>query len=114
MPYIQARLSVKLNDAEKDSLQKELTKTVAVSLSKPSAYIMTEIVDDCSLYMSENSLDRGAYVSVKALGNLSKDSCNMLSKSICDILASSYQIEPSKTYITFHPVDLWGWNGGMF
>ena len=35
-------------------------------------------------------------------------------KTICDILTDEYGLNGSNIYITFHPVDLWGWNGSMF
>jgi len=114
MPYIQARLSVKLDENQKDNLQKKLTEVTSSALSKPKAYIMTEIEDDKSLYMAEQKLDKGAYISIKMLGSITKPACQILTKNICDILAADYGIDGSNVYVTYHPADLWGWNGSMF
>ena len=111
MPYIEAKLSVKLDENQKNELQIKLTDAVSIALSKPKAYIMANIEDDKSLYMAEKKLENGAYVSVKMLGSTSKSACQPLTKSICDIL-SNYGID--NVYVTYHPVDLWGWNGMMF
>ena len=113
MPYIETKLSIKLDENQKNELQAKLTEVVSISFSKPQAYIMTEIEDGKSLYMAENKLDRGAYISVSLLGTTSKSACQNLTKSICDIL-SNYGIDGSNIYVTYHPVDLWGWNGSMF
>lgn len=114
MPYIQARLSVNTDDTQKENLQTKLSKAVSASLSKPSAYIMTEIQDNCNLYMAERKLDKCAYISISSLGSISKNSCQTLTKAICDILQNDFEINAQNVYITYHPTDLWGWNNMMF
>ena len=113
MPYIEAKLSIKLEENQKDDLQLKLTSVVSAAFSKPKAYIMASIEDDRALYMAEKKLDYGAYISIKLLGSTTKSACQSLTKNICDIL-SEYKINPSNVYVTYHPVDLWGWNGSMF
>jgi phenylpyruvate tautomerase PptA (4-oxalocrotonate tautomerase family) len=113
MPYIEAKLSIKLDEAQKNELQTKLAEAVSVSFSKPKTYIMTNIEDEKSLYMAEKKLDKGAYISVSLVGSASRPACQNLTKSICDIL-SGYGINGSSVYVTYHPVDLWGWNGSMF
>lgn len=114
MPYIQARMSVKLDDNKKDMLQKQLTELVSTGLSKPKSYIMADIDDGRSLYMNENKIDQGAYIAISLLGNTDKSTCSNLTSKICELLKSDYGIEPASTYITYHPCSLWGWNGMMF
>ena len=113
MPYIEAKLSVNLDENQKNELQAKLTDVVSSSFSKPKAYIMAVIEDGKSLYMAEKKIANGAYISVSLLGSASKPACQNLTRNICDIL-SSYGIESSNVYVTYHPVDLWGWNGSMF
>ena len=113
MPYIEAKLSITLDENQKNNLQAKLTEVVSASFSKPKAYIMAGIEDGKSLYMAENKIEKGAYISVSLLGSASKPACQNLTRSICDIL-SEYGINGSNVYVTYHPVDLWGWNGSMF
>ena len=113
MPYIEAKLSVKLDENQKNELQQKLTDVVSGAFSKPKAYIMANIEDGKDLYMAEKKADKGAFVSVSLLGSASKPACQVLTKNICDIL-SAYGMEGSNIYVTYHPVDLWGWNGSMF
>ena len=114
MPYIQARLSVELNETQKNDLQLKLTNIAEEGLSKPKAYIMTEIEDNCSLYMAGAKPDKAAYISIKLLGGTTKDRCNFVTQNVCDLLETEYGIDGSKIYVSFHPVDFWGWNGSMF
>ena len=113
MPYTQARLTVTLGESEKDELQSKLTNAVGNAFSKPTAYIMTEIEDNCSLYMAGSKLEKGAYVSVSLLGTTTKQACEGLTQQICSILGN-YGIDGKNIYVTYHPENLWGWNNMMF
>ena len=64
--------------------------------------------------MGGNKVERGAYIVVRSLGSVSKPPCQEASKQICDMLTSDYDLNGSNIYITYHPADLWGWNGSMF
>ena len=114
MPYIDAKLSVKLEENQKDDLQKKLSAAVSSAFSKPNAYIMANIEDSKSLFMGDRKLDKGAYISVSLLGSASKPACQSLTRDICSILTSEYGLEGSGIYITYHPTELWGWNASMF
>ena len=114
MPYIEAKLSIKLDESQKDDLQAKLTEVVSSAFSKPKAYIMASIDDDKSIYMAEKRLEKGAYISVKLLGTPTKQACMILTKNICDILSADYGINGANVYVSYHPADLWGWNGTMF
>ena len=114
MPYIEAKLSIKLDENQKNELQTKLTNVVSSAFSKPKAYIMANIEDDKSLYMAEKQIKKGAYISVSLLGSASRPACQTLTKDICDILSNDFGINGSSIYVTYHPVDLWGWNGSMF
>ncbi|MBQ2644941.1 hypothetical protein IJG14_05145 [bacterium] len=111
MPYIEAKLSIKLDENKKNELVIKLSDAVSVALSKPKAYMMVNIEDEKSLYMAEKKLDKGAYISIKLFGSTTKTACEPLTKNICNILAE-YGI--NNVYVTYHPVELWGWNGMMF
>lgn len=114
MPYIEAKISVKLSDEQKNHLQSRLTEVAASALSKPKAYIMACVEDDKSLYMAGGPIEKGAYISISLLGSTTKPACQTLTQDICHILSDNFGIESSHVYVTYHPVDLWGWNNMMF
>lgn len=114
MPYIEAKLSIKLDESQKEDLQKKLTDAISSAFSKPKSYIMTNIEESKSLYMGGNKVERGAYILVRSLGSVSRPSCQAATKEISDILSDNYGLNGSNIYITYHPVEFWGWNGSMF
>ena len=114
MPYIEAKMSINLDSSQKDDLQKKLTDAVSAAFGKPKAYIMVNIECDKALYMAEQKLEKGVYIAIRLLGSASKSSCQRLTGDICDILQSDYSIPGTNIYVTYHPADLWGWNGSMF
>lgn len=114
MPYIEAKLSIKLDDNQKNELSKKLSDAVSVYFSKPKSYIMTNIEDSKSLYMGDSKAEKGAYITVRSLGSVSKQSCMNATQSICKTLINDYSLNGSNIYITYHPVEFWGWNGSMF
>ena len=114
MPYIEAKMSFKLEYAQKDNLHKKLEDVISGAFSKPKSYIMTSIEDATTLYMGGNRVEKGAYISVKSLGSISKSACQTATQAICNILSADLGVDTSKVYITYHPSDLWGHDGYMF
>lgn len=114
MPYIEAKMSIKLDDTRRDELEKKLVDVVSNAFGKPKPYIMTNIEDGKMLYMAENKVVKGAYIAIRLLGSTSRSTCQSLTKDICNILQNDFGIDGSNVYVTYHPVDLWGWNGSMF
>ena len=114
MPYIEAKMSFKLEDIQKDELHKKLEDVISAAFSKPKSYIMTNIEDSQRLYMAGERVEKGAYISVSLLGSASQSACQMVTKEICDILHTDLGVDTSKVYITYHPTDLWGHDGYMF
>ena len=112
MPFIQAQLSISVDN--KDELQQKLMNAVSDAFSKPTTYIMTQINDNCDLWMGGKKIDKGAYLAISLLGNTNKNACATLTQEICKILKTDYNIDGQNIYITYHPTELWGWNGMMF
>ena len=114
MPYIEAKLSINLDENQKSELQSKLADAVSSAFSKPKSYIMTNIESSKSLYMGGNKVEKGAYITVRSLGSVAKPSCQNATQAICNMLTDEYGLIGSNIYITYHPVDFWGWNGSMF
>ena len=114
MPYIEAKMSIKLDDKQRDGLQKKMVNIVANAFGKPKPYIMTNIEDGKTLYMAENKIAKGAYITISLLGSASKPACQGATKEICNLLHDDFGIDGANVYVTYHPVELWGWNGSMF
>ena len=114
MPYIETKISIKLDENQKNCLQKKLSDAISIAFSKPKSYIMVNIEDSKSIFMAGNKLEKGAFISISSLGSISKSCCINSTKDICNFLKSDLDIDGSNVYITYHPVDFWGWNNSMF
>lgn len=114
MPFINAKLSLKLNESQKEKLQEVLTNAVVSSFGKPKSFVMASIEDNKDLYMGGTKLENGAYIAISLLGSTTKPVCNQLTNMICETLCSEFGTDGKNIYISYHSVDLWGWNGQMF
>ena len=114
MPYIEAKLSVKLDESQKDELQKKLASAVSSAFSKPKSYIMTNIEDSKSLFMGEAKVEKGAYIEVKILGNVDGGASDKMTSRLCEILQNELGIPGNAVYVSYWGTPNWGWNGGNF
>ena len=97
MPFIDCKLSRKLDGEQKDKIKRRLGEAVRV-LGKPESYLMVGIADGYDLYFGGKKLENGAYVSV----------------SLFDILGEELGAAGTEVYVTYHGVNDWGWNGANF
>ena len=75
---------------------------------------MVGICDGYDLYMAGSKLNKGAYVSVSLFGTAPSNAFEKMTVAVCDILENELGIPASSVYVTYHPVDDWGWNGENF
>ena len=113
MPFIDSKITLKLEDETKEQLKCELGKTMAL-IGKSETYLMVGINDGYDLWMGGDKLDKGAYVEVSLLGDAGSDAYKKMTKEICGIFERILNIPPAGVYIKYHPVSDWGWNGTNF
>lgn len=113
MPFIDCKISKKLTDAEKDKLKSELGRAVSL-IGKPESYLMVGISDGYDLYFAGKKLENGAYVSVSLFGSAKSSAYEKMTDAVCTILKSELGTDGSSVYVTYHPVDDWGWNNSNF
>lgn len=113
MPFIDSKITMKLTDEKKEIIKSKLGKTVEI-LHKSERYLMVGIEDNYELWFAGEKLQKGAYVSVSLFGNASEEDYEKMTSTICDIYEKELDIEPSKVYVTYHPISDWGWNGSNF
>ncbi len=113
MPFIDSKITVKLTDAEKETIKSELGKALPV-LHKPESYLMVGIEDDYDLYFAGKKLEKGAYVSVSLFGSASSSDYDKMTGEICRIYGEVLGIPGNNIYVTYHGVNDWGWNGSNF
>ena len=113
MPFIDSKITVKMNDEEKECLKSRLGKAIT-TMNKTESYLMVGICDGYDLYLGGRKLDKGAYVEVSVFGALTSSLCDEMTAKICDIFEKTLGISGDSVYVTYHGVKDWGWNGGNF
>lgn len=113
MPFIDTRISVKVDDAKKEAIKSRLGDAISI-LHKTESYLMVGINDEYDLFFAGDKVDKGAYVEVSLFGNASPSDYSQMTGAICDILSSELDIPGDRVYVTYHGVSDWGWNGRNF
>ena len=113
MPFIDSKVTVKVSDQQKEEIKSELGRLIA-TLNKSETYLMVGIEDAYDLWLGGKKLNRGAYVAVSLYGNAPKEAYDRLTGQICALLEEKLGIPGNAVYVTYHPVNDWGWNGSNF
>ncbi len=113
MPFIDCRTAVKLSRETRERIKTRLGRAIAV-LNKPESYLMIGFTDGYDLWFAGKRAEQGAYVSVSLFGGASASACDKMTAQICTILQEEANVLPSQTYVSYHPVENWGWNGSDF
>ena len=111
MPLIQINTSSK-SIVDNDSLQREISEIVADLTGKPESYVMTMIHSDSNMTFA-GSDDPCCFIKLKSIGSLKPA---LMSKSLCDLIASKTNIQTNRIYIEFIDVKAsnWGFNSSTF
>ncbi len=85
---------------------------VADLTGKPESYVMTMIQSDVQMTFS-GSNEPCCFIKLKSIGSLNPPS---MSKSLCDLIASTTNIKPNRIYIEFSDIEAsnWGFNSSTF
>ena len=86
MPFIDSKVTVKMSDAQKETLKSSLGQAIT-TMNKTESYLMVGINDGYDLFMGGKKLDKGAYVEVSVFGDVTPKACDAMTGKICDIFA---------------------------
>ena len=111
MPFIQINTSSQ-SLVENDLLQKEISKMVADLTGKPENYVMTMIQSNSQMTFA-GSHEPCCFIKLKSIGSLKP---SLMSKSLCELIASKTNIKTNRIYIEFIDVQAsnWGFNSTTF
>ncbi len=113
MPMIKVETTVSLPAEKRDVLKAELGKAISI-MGKPESYLMINLVDDQDLYFGGKKMEKGAFVEVKALGNIDAGQSDKMTAKICEILNTQLGIPGNAVYAAYFGTSNWGWNGSNF
>ena len=111
MPFIQINTSSK-SVVDSDLLQKEISNTIADLTGKSENYVMTMIQSNNQMSFA-GSDNPCCFIMVKSIGSLNP---LLMSKSLCELIASKTNIKINRIYIEFVDViaSNWGYNSSTF
>ena len=111
MPFIQINTSSK-SEVDSDFLQKEISKKIADLTGKSENYVMTMIQSNTQMSFA-GSDEPCCFIKVKSIGSLNP---SLMSKSLCELIASKTNINTNRIYIEFIDVkgSNWGYNSSTF
>ena len=111
MPFIQINTSSK-SEVNSDFLQKEISKKIADLTGKSENYVMTMIQSNTQMSFA-GSDEPCCFIKVKSIGSLNP---SLMSKSLCELIASKTNINTNRIYIEFIDVKAsnWGYNSSTF
>ena len=111
MPFIQINTSSK-SEVDSDFLQKEISSKIADLTGKPESYVMTMIQSNTQMRFAGSDAPC-CFIKVKSIGSLNP---SLMSKSLCELIASKTNINTNRIYIEFIDVKAsnWGYNSSTF
>ncbi len=111
MPFINSKVSVKMTDAQKESLKAKLGQAIRNIPGKSEGWLMVGIEDNYCLYFQGNQDGPTAFVDVKIYGRASSRDCDKMTGVLCDIYEKELGIPKDRVYIAYQCTPDWGWNG---
>ena len=111
MPLIQINTSSK-SVIKNNLFQNEVSEMIADLTGKPEAYVMTMIQTNSHMTFA-GSDDPCCFIRVESIGSLNP---SLMSKSLCELIASRTNIETNRIYLEFIDVKAsnWGFNNSTF
>lgn len=113
MPFIQSKVSVKMNQDQKEEIKTRLGQAITL-LGKSEPWLMIGFEEEACLYFQGNQSERIAFVEVKLYGAASNQAYDSFTKEITEIYQDVLNIPPEKFYVKYEQVGHWGWNGTNF
>lgn len=114
MPYIVAKVNVKISKEKEEALKKRLGQAIALIPGKSENYLMLSFEDGCKLYFGGKNNIGIAFVEVKLFGKAGNSVYDSMTAEITKIINEELGISPSAIYVKYEEVAHWGWNGSNF
>ncbi len=85
MPFIDSKITLALEEKQKEDIKSKFGEAIGL-MGKSENFLMVGFEDNYDLYMGGNKLDKGAFVSVRAFGQVNPSACDKMTAEICKIL----------------------------
>ena len=113
MPYIDMTTSVSVSGRKEQIIKEKMGQAIECIPGKTEDWLMINFHDHAAMYFRGTD-DPCAILEVKIFGTSQEEAYNALTEALTDILREELDIPADRVYVTFHEVEVWGWNGGLF
>ncbi len=114
MPYIDVKITKKLDDEQKFCLKSELGKIIDVFPGKSENWLMCNIETGKEIWFKGSNSTDSAFVEVKLFGKINNECSDKCTSLICEYFDKKLEIDPARVYVRYDDGDCWGWNGSNF
>lgn len=114
MPFISSKVSIAMEEQQREELKDKLGKIIAIIPGKSEEWLMIEFADQCDLSFRGKRRQPAAFIEVKVFGDIPEECLGKLTKEICLAYTEVLQIDPTNIYVKYEEVYKWGWNGANF
>lgn len=114
MPFIDAKVSVKMSKEQEVEIKSALGKAISLIPGKSERWLMTGFQDNYHLYFQGDDSEPMAFIEVRIFGGPDKDAFQRMTAEVTKIFGDVLGIAPDHMYIKYSATMDWGWNGGNF
>ena len=114
MPYIDIKLNRKITHEQEAEVKADLGTAITSFPGKTEQWLMIGFSDCVRLWFQGNDDAPSAMVEVSVLGSIATESCEKMTKLICESFEKHLNISPSRVYVKYQAVSDWGWNNINF
>lgn len=114
MPFINVKVSTKVSEKQEKELKQKLGKAIEAIPGKSEQWLMLNFEPESRLYFKGRNDAPIAYADVKIFGGENPKAFSKMTGELCGIFQEVLGVAPDHTYIAYHPIANWGWNGGNF
>lgn len=114
MPFINAKVTVKMSEEKKEAVKKKLGEAISLIPGKSEHWLMVGFEDSYDLYFQGNKDAETAFIEVKIFGSASSAVYDKMTGVLCGIFEEELGIPAARIYVKYEEVSEWGWNGSNF
>jgi hypothetical protein len=113
MPYIDVKISNKLNLQETDTMKAKLGELITLIPGKTEEVLMVGINPGYTIYFSGEKKDKAAYVNICLYKESGFEYKAAFAEKVFEFFEKEYGVTKNNLFMTFSEYGAWGFNGTL-
>ncbi|MBP3721622.1 MAG: hypothetical protein J6I62_00010 [Selenomonadaceae bacterium] len=114
MPFIFSKVNIAVNKEQELKIKSQLGKAIELVPGKSEAYLLTEIEDNCKMYLRGDGDTPIAFIDVSIFGNEAHYGYEAFTAKIAEIFFDTLHIPRENVYVNYRDITAWGVGGAYF